>query len=132
MKPHLIKFNLKENPTLGSLSIAEHLANVPFEIKRVFWTYHTPDGIIRGHHAHKATQQILIALQGEIVVKLKERDGSAQEFVLNDPNVGLFIPPTSWHTMTYRENAIQLVFASELYDENDYIRSFEDYMNTYE
>jgi dTDP-4-dehydrorhamnose 3,5-epimerase-like enzyme len=129
MKPHIIKFSIKENLKQGNLLIAEIGKEIPFDIKRIFWTHNIPDNIIRGNHAHQKTQQVLICLQGSILVNITERDGSKESFHLKEPTKGLYLPPDSWHTMTYSENAIQLVFASELYDEDDYIRDFNNYLN---
>ena len=100
---------------------------VPFEIKRIFWTYYTPESIVRGRHAHHATEQVLIAVAGRITVMTELADGTIQTFRLEDPNVGLFVPPHTWHTMQYSHTAVQLVLASQPYTETDYIRNYEDF-----
>ncbi|MCS6988984.1 MAG: FdtA/QdtA family cupin domain-containing protein, partial [Chloroherpetonaceae bacterium] len=99
----------------------------PFRVRRVFWTYFTPESVLRGRHAHYKTEQILFALSGRIVVTTELADGEISVFPLEKPNVGVYIPPNAWHTMQYSHTAVQLVLASEPYDENDYIRDYEKF-----
>ena len=68
-----------------------------------------------------------IAAAGSITVKTELIDGSIQEFILDKPDKGLFIPKMCWHTMQYSHNAVQIVIASSLYDEKDYIRSYDNF-----
>lgn len=124
-KPHLITFDKYGGPVIGYISSAEGARNVPFEIKRVFWTYFTPESIVRGRHAHHETEQVLIAVAGRIIVMTEERDGEISTFVLDTPHVGVYIPPTTWHSMQYSHVAVQLVLASTHYSEPDYIRDYE-------
>jgi dTDP-4-dehydrorhamnose 3,5-epimerase-like enzyme len=126
-KPYLIEFSKVGDPTLGYISIAEFEKNVPFACKRTFWTYYTPESVVRGRHAHHATEQLLIAVAGRIIVNTEMRNGELQTFVLDTPNVGLYVPPTAWHTMQYSHSAVQLVFASTFYDASDYIRNYEEF-----
>ena len=70
---------------------------------------------------------ILIASAGRIVVNTEMPNGESEIFILDKPEVGLFLPKYCWHTMQYSHNAVQLVLASTLYDENDYIRNYEDF-----
>jgi dTDP-4-dehydrorhamnose 3,5-epimerase-like enzyme len=125
--PYLIEFPKVGDPTLGYISISEFEKNVPFACKRTFWTYYTPESVVRGRHAHHATEQLLIAVAGRIIVNTEMRDGELQTFVLDSPNVGLYVPPTAWHTMQYSHSAVQLVFASTHYDAADYIRNYDEF-----
>lgn len=88
----------------------------------MFWTYFTPESIVRGRHAHFKTEQVVIAVTGRILLTAELPDGNIETFVLEKPNFGVYIPPNSWHTMQYSHTAIQMVLASTLYDEQDYIR----------
>lgn len=128
-KPHLIHFDRIGEPSIGYISVAEGDRNIPFKVKRVFWTYFTPHDIVRGHHAHYITEQVLIAVSGTISVTVIERNGKKHEYDLDNPNVGLYLPPNVWHTMEYSHNAVQMVLASTKYNESDYIRNFDDFMN---
>ena len=125
--PHLIQLPKLGNPAIGYISVIEQQQVVPFEIKRIFWTYYTPESIVRGRHAHHATEQVLIAVAGRITVMTELADGTIQTFRLEDPNVGLYVPPHTWHTMQYSHTAVQLVLASQPYTETDYIRNYEDF-----
>ena len=126
-KARLITFKKLGKPAEGYISVCEQNSDVPFEIKRVFWTYHTPDSVTRGRHTHHDTEMVLIALSGIIEVQLEDLEGNTQQFVLKNPNEGLYIPPYTWHIMEYSHTSVQLVIASTLYDENDYIRDYNDF-----
>ena len=125
--PHIIQFKRIGKTTEGYLSIGEANAHIPFEIKRNFWTYYTPEEVVRGRHAHYETEMVLIAMAGRIIVNTEMPDGSLNVFVLDKPDMGLYMPKLCWHTMQYSHNAVQLVVASSLYNEADYIRSYEDF-----
>jgi dTDP-4-dehydrorhamnose 3,5-epimerase-like enzyme len=125
--PYLIQFPKIGNPQQGYISVAEFEKALPFVPQRLFWTYYTPEEIVRGRHAHHRTEQVLVALAGRILVTTEQRSGEIATFVLEKPEVGLYIPPSSWHTMQYSHNAIQLAFASLPYDETDYIRDYKNF-----
>ena len=125
--PRLIAFPKMGNPEIGYISVAEQSKLVPFEVKRIFWTYYTPESIVRGRHAHHQTEQVLIAVAGRINVTTELSDGTIQIFCLENPNVGLYVPPNAWHTMQYSHAVVQLVLASTVYNEDDYIRNYKDF-----
>jgi dTDP-4-dehydrorhamnose 3,5-epimerase-like enzyme len=125
-EPHLFEFKQMGEPGIGYISVAQN-NQLPFEVKRIFWTYHTPESIVRGRHAHHKTEQVLLAVTGRIVVTTEKADGTIQTFVLDKANQAVYIPPNVWHTMQYSHTAIQVVFASTLYDETDYIRNYDDF-----
>jgi mannose-6-phosphate isomerase-like protein (cupin superfamily) len=127
--PYMITFARLGEPSIGYISVTENVAQVPFAVKRVFWTYHTPESIVRGRHAHYQTEQVLVAVAGRIIVNTEDRAGNVNTFILEKPDVGLYVPPTVWHTMQYSHSAVQLVFASTSYEESDYIRDFEIFKN---
>ncbi|MCB2408516.1 sugar 3,4-ketoisomerase [Hymenobacter lucidus] len=130
-KPHLIEFPKLGAPDIGYISVEEVQGLVPFPIERIFWTYFTPESIVRGRHAHHATEQILIAVAGRIIVTTEMPDGELMTFVLESPHVGLYVPPNAWHTMQYSHTAVQLVFASTRYNEEDYIRKRENFLQVW-
>lgn len=124
--PYLIQFPKLGAPDIGYISVSENgKAPLPFEVKRVFWTYYTPENIVRGRHGHHHTEQVLVAVAGRIIVTTELADGDIQLFRLEDPYVGLYVPPCAWHTMQYSHTAVQLVLASQPYAETDYIRDYE-------
>ncbi len=125
--PYIIEFSKLGDAEIGYISVAENHKSIPFEIKRVFWSYHTPDKVVRGRHAHHQTEMILIATLGRIIVNTEMPNGELSVFSLESPNQGLYLPKYCWHTMQYSHIAVQLVLASELYDEKDYIRSYDTF-----
>ena len=126
-KPYLIEFPKLGAPDIGYISVVQNSNLIPFEIKRVFWTYYTPESIVRGRHAHYKTEQVLVAVTGRIIVTTELADGTIHTHVLEKPNVGLYIPPNAWHTMQYSHTAIQMVLASSEYNEKDYIRDYNQF-----
>jgi hypothetical protein len=120
---------LGENAT-GYISVTEAEKNIPFSIKRVYWIYKTPADIIRGLHAHKELMQFIIGISGEIKLKCEYIDGSEEHFVLNSPSVGLFVPQMVWRNIIFSQEAVLLCMASHLYDENDYIRDYNEFKKT--
>ena len=126
-KPRIITFPNNGSLEIGYLAFGENFQAIPFEIKRVFWAYYTPDSILRGRHAHYATEMILIAAAGRIVVTTELRRQRPKVFILEKPNQGLYLPELCWHTMQYSHNSVQLVIASTTYNESDYIRDYEQF-----
>jgi mannose-6-phosphate isomerase-like protein (cupin superfamily) len=127
ISPYLIEFPKLGASEIGFISVTEQHKLVPFEIQRVFWTYYTPESIVRGRHAHFHTEQVLIAVAGRIIVTTEMPDGTVNVHRLEDPHVGLYVPPHAWHTMQYSHSAVQLVFASRQYNEQDYIREYDHF-----
>ncbi len=122
--PFIIKFPSIGSSTLGFISIAEVSRNISFDIKRVYWTYFTPNNVKRGGHAHKSLQQMIFAVSGTIEIKTENRNGENQTFLLDSPDKGLFIPALVWRDIKFSHNAVLLCLASEVYREEDYIRNY--------
>lgn len=112
----------------GNLTFIEGHKHIPFEIKRVFYLYDIPTGSDRGAHAHKHLQQFLICLSGSFDVSLD--DGYKKKNIhLNRPWHGLYIPPMIWAAeINFDPGSICLVFASELFDEADYYRNYNEFI----
>ena len=102
---------------------------MPFDVRRAYWLYDVPGGESRGGHAHKQLRQLILAASGSFTVTLD--DGSVKRtFVLNRPYQGLLVMPGIWRTLDdFSSGSVCLVLASEKYDENDYIRDYEDYLS---
>jgi len=113
----------------GTISVAENLTHVPFEIKRVYYIYdlNNPDAV-RGKHAHKELEQVLFCISGSCAIGLD--DGThRQEILLDDPSKGVYLGVELWHTMRrFSENCILLALASDVYNESDYIRNYDDFL----
>ena len=112
----------------GNITPVHPQINVPFDIKRVFYSYDIPGGEARGAHAHKECHQFLIAASGAYEVLLD--DGvNKRTVLLNRPFYGLHIPPGIWASeQAFSSGSICLVLASHGYIEEDYIRNYEDYL----
>jgi dTDP-4-dehydrorhamnose 3,5-epimerase-like enzyme len=129
-QPYILNFKAIGFPEIGYLSVAELNEQLPFEVKRIFWTYDTPQFVMRGRHAHKKTELLLLAVAGHITVQIEyAHTDEIQTFQLSSPHLALYIPPQTWHTMQYSEGAVQLVLASSFYHEDDYVRNYEDFKN---
>ncbi len=113
----------------GNLSVIENDC-VPFDIKRVYYLYDVPSGAYRGGHSHKDQLEFLIALSGSFEVVMK--DGKNElKVMLNKPDQGLLIPTGIWRELeNFSSGAVCLVLASDVYDEDDYIRNFKTFKST--
>jgi oxalate decarboxylase/phosphoglucose isomerase-like protein (cupin superfamily) len=119
----------KINALSGSISVIENSKNsIPFEVKRVFYIYDIPAGKSRGAHSHKECHQLLVALSGAFEALLD--DGNAKRTVyLNQPFLGLYIPPGIWASeQNFSSASICLVLTSHEFDESDYIRSYDEFI----
>lgn len=126
--PFLINFNSIGDQMEGYLTVAEQHKDIPFEIKRVFWSYYTPQMITRGRHAHYELELVLVAVSGKIIVSNETSDGVTTVHILDDPSIGLYIPPMHWHVMQFSHNAVLMSLASTLYNDKDYIIDFEEFI----
>lgn len=113
----------------GNLSIYENCNDVPFDVKRVFYIYDIPGGQNRGAHAHKSCHQFLVAVSGAFDVEYT--NGKQKGIIrLDRPNYGIHIPPGFWAAeKNFSSGAVCLVLTSHQYDESDYIRDYDDYLN---
>jgi dTDP-4-dehydrorhamnose 3,5-epimerase-like enzyme len=126
--PHLLTFSQIGAADIGYVSVSEQVEPpLPFAVQRVFWTYYTPDNILRGRHAHHTTEHVLIAVVGRIIITLEHANGALDIVRLESPHVGLYVPPNVWHTMQYSRGAVQLTLASLPFAEDDYIRDYQDF-----
>lgn len=112
----------------GNLTVVENNSDFPFQVKRVFYLYDIAGGESRGAHSHHECHQFLIAASGSFEVSLDDGKFKRQVF-LNRPNLGLHIPPGIWASeINFSSGAICLVLASHPYNEADYIRDYEDFL----
>lgn len=124
-----IKTNFAQDEQLGSLSVFESGKAFPFDIRRVYYIQGTKAGVRRGHHAHKALWQLLICPTGAIRVDMDDGENKAH-VILDSPAKGLLMAPGIWHTMDWlKDDSLLLVAASDFYNEDDYLRNYDDFLS---
>jgi hypothetical protein len=125
---NIVELNKIQNRA-GNISVFESERSVPFPLKRVYYLYDVPSDEERGGHAHKALYQLIIAASGSFTITLN--DGiSKRAFMLNHPNKGLLIIPGIWRELSdFSSGSVCLVLASMLYDADDYIREYNEFLN---
>jgi dTDP-4-dehydrorhamnose 3,5-epimerase-like enzyme len=112
----------------GTLTCIESEQHVPFSVKRVFYLYDVPRGQTRGAHAHKELHQVLVCLAGSFDV-IVEDGRTENRFHLDQPSIGLYIPPLIWDTeVDFAAGTVCMVLASDHYDESDYYRDYGGYL----
>lgn len=112
----------------GHLVVVEGEQDIPFDIKRVFYIYGSDSNVIRGQHANKETEFVLINVSGKSKVRVDDGLGNERVFNLDKPHEGIYIPRMVWKDMyDFSPDSVLLVLASEHYDANEYIRDFEEY-----
>lgn len=113
----------------GNLSVIEEDTHVPFKIIRVYWIYDVPGGEFRGSHAFRNTDELIVAMSGSFDVIV--HDGNEEKrFSLNRSYYGLYLPKMTWRKLdNFSTNSLALVFASREYDEDEYIRDFDQFLS---
>ena len=112
----------------GSLVAIEGHKEIPFEIKRVFYIFGVKGDAVRGQHANRKSEFVLINLAGSSKVRFIDCDGNEDTVVLNSPSEGVYLSATVWKEMyDFSEDAVLLVLASEKYDPSEYIRDYNEY-----
>lgn len=110
----------------GHLVIVEGMQDVPFEIKRIFYIYGSDASVVRGQHANRRTEFVLINVAGQSKVKVLDGKGNEAVFSLNRPHTGIYLPTMVWKDMyDFSPDSVLLVLASEHYDPDEYIRDYE-------
>jgi oxalate decarboxylase/phosphoglucose isomerase-like protein (cupin superfamily) len=113
----------------GNLSIIEEENHIPFKIKRIYWIYDVPGGEFRGSHAFKESEEFIVALSGSFDVIL-HNGKEEMKFSLNRSYYGLYVPKLTWRKLeNFSTNSLALVVASKAFNENEYIRDFDQFLN---
>lgn len=121
--PYLLHFTEIGADAIGYIASTQLAQNIPFAIKRVFWTYGSPAGVLRGQHANRATEEVLVAITGSIRAET-DNGRDRQTFVLDTPTTGLYIPALCWTDLHFAPGTVALCLTSTDFDESDYIRDY--------
>lgn len=124
----MIELSRHHSDRKGDISVVQNRETVPFDVKRVYYLYDVPGGESRGAHAHKELSQLIIAASGSFRVTLD--DGNVKRsFVLNRPYQALYVKPGIWRDLDdFSSGAVCMVLASEIYQVEDYIRNYNDFL----
>lgn len=113
----------------GHLVVIEGEKDIPFAIKRTFYIYGSDEKVVRGQHANRQTEFVLINVAGKSKVKVMDGEGNEAIFCLNRPHTGVYLPNMVWKDMyDFSEDSVLLCLASEHYDANEYIRSYDEFV----
>ena len=125
-KPHIIDLPKVTDPR-GNLSFIQNSDQIPFDIQRTYWIYDVPGGMFRNGHAFRTQHEFIVALSGSFDVVL--HDGVEEKRIhLSRSYYGIYVPPMTWRSIdNFSTNSVAMVLSSTLYDENDYIRDFEEF-----
>lgn len=113
----------------GQLVVVEGMQDIPFEIKRMFYIYGSDPEVVRGQHANRKTEFVLINVSGKSKVKVKDGEGNEAIYCLNRPHTGIYLPTMVWKDMyDFSKDSVLLVLASEHYNNSEYIRNYDDFV----
>lgn len=133
MEHNMNKVKMLEFPQKGDerghLVIVEGGVDIPFDIKRAFYIYGSDSNVVRGQHANRKTEFVLINVAGTSKIKVKDGEGNEATYCLNRPHIGIYLPTMVWKDMyDFSEDSVLLVLASEHYDASEYIRNYDDFV----
>lgn len=113
----------------GYLVVVEGMKDIPFEIKRVFYIYGSDNDVVRGQHANRESEFVLINVAGTSKVKVRDGKGNEATYILNRPHTGVYLPKMMWKDMyDFSEDSVLLCLASTQYDAAEYIRDYNEYV----
>lgn len=113
----------------GHLVVVEGMSDVPFDIKRIFYIYGSDSEVVRGQHANRKTEFVLINVAGTSKVRVDDGKGNEAVFSLNRPHTGVYLPTLIWKDMyDFSEDSVLLCLASEHYDNSEYIRDYDEFV----
>ncbi len=126
--PQMLEFPQRGDER-GHLVIVEGQQDIPFDIKRIFYIYGSDESVVRGQHANRKTEFVLINVAGSCKVKVRDGKGNEAVFLMNRPHTGIYLPKMVWKDMyDFSQDSVLLCLASEHYDAAEYIREYEEYL----
>ena len=128
MGTQMVEFS-QHGDVRGHLVIVEGGLDIPFDIKRIFYIYGSDSEVVRGQHANRRSEFVLINVSGQSKVKVKDGKGNEAVFSLNRPHTGIYLPQLVWKDMyDFSEDSVLLCLASEHYDPAEYIRDYDEFV----
>lgn len=113
----------------GHLVVVEGYQDIPFDIKRIFYIYGSDKDVVRGQHANRKSEFVLINVAGTSKVKVKDGKGNETVYSLNRPHTGIYLPKLLWKDMyDFSDDSVLLVLSSEHYDPKEYIRNYDEFV----
>jgi len=113
----------------GNLTFVEEFHHIPFKISRVYWIYDVPGGEVRGGHAYRNLEEVIIALSGSFDVAVDDGSGAEQIYHLNRSYKGLYVPKMTWRQLRhFSTNSVAFILASLPYNAEDYIYDYNEFM----
>ena len=126
---HMLEFS-QHGDERGHMVVVEGMKDIPFDIKRIFYIYGSDNEVVRGQHANKKTEFVLINVAGRSKVKVKDGKGNEAIFSLNRPHTGIYLPNLVWKDMyDFSSDSVLLCLASEHYDVSEYIRDYDEFID---
>ena len=113
----------------GRLVVVEGAKDIPFEIARIFYIYDSDADVVRGQHANRKSEFVLINVAGSCKVKVLDGKGNEAVFILNRPHTGIYLPTMVWKDMyDFSKDSVLLCLASQHYDPQEYIRDYDEFL----
>ncbi len=126
--PQMLEFSQKGDER-GYLVIVEGLKDIPFDIKRIFYIYGSDSTVVRGQHANRESEFVLINVAGSSKVRVRDGKGNETIFSLNRPHTGIYLPRMVWKDMyDFSPDSVLICLASTVYDPDEYIRDYDQYV----
>lgn len=127
-KAQMLEFSQKGDER-GYMVVVEGANDIPFEIKRIFYIYGSDKNVVRGQHANRNSEFVLINVSGSSKVRVKDGKGNETVYSLNRPHTGVYLPTMVWKDMfDFSEDSVLLCLASEHYDANEYIKDYDAFV----
>ncbi len=124
----MVELDKHHSDRKGNLTVVQNGETLPFDVKRVYYLYDVPGGESRGAHAHRELEQLIIAASGSFTVTLDDGNNK-RTFFLNRPYQGLYVRPGMWRDLgDFSSGAVCMVLASDVYQKEDYIRNYEEFI----
>lgn len=125
----ILDFPANGDQSIGYLSFVEDSGSIPFDIKRVYWIYDIPEEVIRGNHAHRYDEQVIVCICGQAEIEVIDPKQQSTFFKLSRPSQGLYVPKLHWKNIRLSKGSCLVCVSSTLYDAQAYIKDYNEFIN---